>query len=153
MKNTGTTTWSAANNHKLGSQNPADNTTWGTSRATLAASVAPGAQYTFTYNVTAPATPGTHNFQWGMIREGTGWFGANTPNAAVNVTASANQPTLSVQRTPTPLVAGQNQTLQLEQHQSHQRHLQLHRQRHRIHRPAPHWQPVAPQPTPPAQPG
>ena len=111
MKNTGTTTWSAANNYKLGSQNPADNTTWGPSRATLAANVAPGAQYTFTYNVTAPTTLGTQNFQWGMIREGTGWFGANTPNTAVNITASANQPTLSVQRTPTPLVAGQNHTL------------------------------------------
>ena len=69
MKNTGTTTWTAANNHKLGSQNPADNTTWGTSRATLAASVAPGAQHTFTYNVTAPATAGTYNFQWGMLQE------------------------------------------------------------------------------------
>ena len=111
MKNTGTSTWSAANNYKLGSQNPADNTTWGPSRATLAASVAPGAQYTFTYNITAPTTLGTHNFQWGMIREGTGWFGANTPNTAVNITASANQPTLSIQRTPTPLVAGQNHTL------------------------------------------
>jgi RHS repeat-associated protein len=111
LKNTGTTTWTAANNYKLGTQNPADNTTWGTSRVALTASVAPGAQYTFTYNVTAPATLGTHNFQWGMIREGTGWFGANTPNTAVNITASANQPTLSVQRTPTPLVAGQNHTL------------------------------------------
>ena len=100
----------------------------------MGASVAPGAQYTFTYNVTAPATLGTQNFQWGMIREGTGWFGANTPNTAVNITASANQPTLSVQRTPTPLVAGQNRHLDLEQHQSHQRHLHLHRQRHRIHR-------------------
>ena len=111
MKNMGAATWSAANNYKLGAQNPQDNTTWGISRVELTASVAPGAQHTFTYNVTAPATLGTQNFQWGMIREGTGWFGANTPNTAVNVTPSANQPILSVQRTPTPLVAGQNHTV------------------------------------------
>ena len=111
MKNTGTATWSAANNYKLGSQNPADNTTWGTSRVALAASVAPGAQHTFTFNVTAPTATGTYDFQWGMIREGTGWFGANTTNTAVGVAASANHPTLSVQRTPAPLVAGQNHTL------------------------------------------
>ncbi|MGP1683577.1 MAG: polymorphic toxin type 50 domain-containing protein, partial [Giesbergeria sp.] len=111
MKNTGTATWTAATDYKLGSQNPQDNTTWGTSRVALAASVAPGAQYTFTYNVTAPATPGTYNFQWKMLREAVGWFGASSTNTAVNITASANHPTLSVQRTPAPLVAGQNHTL------------------------------------------
>ena len=37
MKNTGESIWTAASNYKLGSQNPDNNTTWGTSRVALAA--------------------------------------------------------------------------------------------------------------------
>ena len=59
FKNTGTTTWTAANNYRLGAQDPQDNTTWGTGRAYLSStdSIAPGQQKTFTFTVTAPATP------------------------------------------------------------------------------------------------
>jgi uncharacterized protein affecting Mg2+/Co2+ transport len=85
MQNTGSTTWTSAAGYKLASQNPADNTTWGTSRVNLPASVAPGAQVTFTFNVTAPSTAGTYNFQWQMIREGTALFGAASTNVAVSV--------------------------------------------------------------------
>ncbi|MBZ5551796.1 MAG: hypothetical protein LAO21_03675 [Acidobacteriia bacterium] len=82
MRNSGTTTWSESQSYRLGSQNPASNTTWGLSRVTLATgeSVVPGANKTFTFAITAPSTPNTYNFQWRMVREGVGWFGASTLN-------------------------------------------------------------------------
>ena len=87
MKNIGSTTWTAAGNYRLGSQNPQDNTIWGTGRAYLSGSdsIAPGAQKTFSFTVTAPSTTGTYNFQWRMLRENVEWFGQTTPNIAVNV--------------------------------------------------------------------
>ena len=108
MKNTGTSTWTAGTNYKLGAQNPQDNTTWRASnRVLLTASVAPGDSYTFTFPVTAPSTQGTYNFQWRMVQDGVQWFGEYTGNVAV---ADYNQPTLTVTRTPSPLVAGQSYT-------------------------------------------
>lgn len=85
MHNTGTTTWTAAANHRLGSQNPQDNHTWGLGRVLLPWSVPPGGQVTFSFFVNAPATPGNHDFQWRMLREGVAWFGASTPNVVVVV--------------------------------------------------------------------
>ena len=87
MYNSGTTTWSW-DTYRLGSQNPQDNTTWGTSRAYLpyGTTVPPGYSHTFYFTVTAPATPGYYNFQWRMIQEGVQWFGDYTPNVVVNVT-------------------------------------------------------------------
>jgi hypothetical protein len=84
MRNTGTTTWTAANNYRLGSRNPQDNTTWGLSRVNLPASVAPGATVTFNFSVTSPAR-GDYNFQWMMVHDGVGWFGALTPNVVLKV--------------------------------------------------------------------
>lgn len=86
MQNSGTTTW-ATSTYKLGSQNPQDNTTWGLNRVNLSSSVAPGGQGTFTFNVTAPSTPGTYNFQWRMLQESVGFFGSTSTNVAVTVSA------------------------------------------------------------------
>jgi aqualysin 1 len=85
MKNTGTTTWQAGTNYRLGSQNPQDNQTWGWSRITLAGPVPPGGQVTFTFTVTAPKKSGTYNFQWRMVQDGVEWFGDFTTNVAVRV--------------------------------------------------------------------
>jgi hypothetical protein len=87
MQNTGTTTWTAADGYKLGSQNPQDNLTWGLSREVVPNSVAPGAQVTFNFSATAPATTGTYNFQWQMLREGVEWFGSPTTNMAITVSS------------------------------------------------------------------
>ncbi len=90
MRNTGRRTWTAEGSHRLGSQNPADNSTWGPGRITLdpADSVAPGQQKTFTFAVTAPPRAGAHDFQWRMLQEGGTWFGAACPNVSVKVTAT-----------------------------------------------------------------
>lgn len=92
MRNTGTTTWAPSRDlgYKLGTQSPQDNTLWtGTSRVYMnpGESVIPGQSRVFTFNITAPATPGSYNFQWRMVHEAVAWFGAFSPNVAVNVTA------------------------------------------------------------------
>ena len=94
MQNTGTTTWTQAGHlgHKLGTQNPQDNTLWtGFARIYLAPedSIEPWETKTFTFTIKAPASPGTYNFQWRMVQEGIEWFGAFTPNVVINVTPSS----------------------------------------------------------------
>ncbi len=92
MQNTGTTSWAPSRDlgYKLGTQNPQDNTLWtGATRVYMnpGESVIPGQSKVFTFNITAPTTPGTYNFQWRMVHEAVAWFGASSPNVAVNVTA------------------------------------------------------------------
>jgi hypothetical protein len=84
MRNTGTTTWTAGN-YYLGSQNPQGNSMWGLNRVNLATSVAPSAQVTFSFNITAPAAQGTYNFQWQVAKDSLGNFGALSSNAAILV--------------------------------------------------------------------
>ena len=102
MKNTGTATWTKLTGYKLGSQNPQDNTVWlaATNRADLgvADAILPGQAKTFSFSVKAPASAGTYNFQWKMIREGVEWFGDLSANAAVavNSAADATFPTVSI---------------------------------------------------------
>jgi hypothetical protein len=111
MSNTGTTTW-APGTYMLGSLNPQGNVTWGLSQVALASSVAPGGQATFTFNVTAPSTAGTYNFQWGMLQSGVGYFGSPSTNVAVNVTAGGggggtNNALFVSQNVPASITAGQ----------------------------------------------
>lgn len=85
MRNTGNYTWTAASNFRLGSQNPANNATWGLARVNATSDVAPGQTGTFNFAITAPSTPGVYNFQWRMLQENVAWFGDLTPNMAVKV--------------------------------------------------------------------
>ena len=85
MKNVGTTTWQAGTAYRLGSQNPQDNTRWGMNRVTLPYSVPPGAQATFSFQITAPGKAGNYNFQWRMVQDGVEWFGDYTTNIIVRV--------------------------------------------------------------------
>ncbi len=92
FKNTGTTTWTAGS-YGISSQNPLDNVTWGINRAFLPTNTAPGATAFVTFNVTAPANPGIHNFQWKTWQQGVAHFGAFSPNVPVEVVA---KPTATV---------------------------------------------------------
>jgi hypothetical protein len=89
MQNTGTTIWSnqPTQGYSLGSQDPQDNTTWGANRFPIGGgdTVPPGAQYTFTANLIAPATPGNYAMQGQMVQETVEWFGQMTPIATVAV--------------------------------------------------------------------
>ncbi len=91
MKNTGTKPWNGdATPHKLSSQTPTDNTNWSLNRVTLPTSTInpppqSGDTAAFTFNITAPTTPGAYTFQWRMIEEGFGLFGASSTAVTVTV--------------------------------------------------------------------
>jgi len=80
MKNTGTSTWEADGNFKLGSQSPVDNKIWGLDRIDLAVdeSIAPNTEKTFTFEIVVPNSDGIYNFQWQMVQEGEEWFGSRS---------------------------------------------------------------------------
>ena len=107
LQNTGTTTWSSGALYKLGTQNPMDNTLWtGSTRVALPSNVAPGQNVTFNFNVTAPSTPGTYNFQWKMVQEFVEWFGAQSVNVAVKV--GLNDAIFASQSVPPVMTPGQS---------------------------------------------
>ena len=110
MKNVGTSAWTPELRYRLTSQNPADNTIFGTARATLGAAVAPGSPVTFTFPLIAPSAPGTYNFQWQMGLEsgpGAGVFGDPTPNLVIDVGAVGNDAVFVSQNVPANVTAGQ----------------------------------------------
>lgn len=91
LKNTGDTTWSSAQDYKLGIRNQVGESAWGVSRVPVSGSVAPGATATFGFNVTAPSTSGSYNFQWRM-QQGASGFGSTTPNVSVAVSSPTQPP-------------------------------------------------------------
>lgn len=82
MKNNGNTTWTSDGVYKLGSVN--DDPIWRSTRVDVSSEVLPDAQETFTFDVTAPTTEGSYNFQWRMIMEDE-WFGQPSENQSVLV--------------------------------------------------------------------
>jgi RHS repeat-associated protein len=90
IQNTGTTTWPAGSNYKLGSKDPDENLIWGVQRVDLANDVAPGQQTTFTFPITAPAA-GTYTMQWQMMQRYVQWFG-DVASAPVTVAPPAPAP-------------------------------------------------------------
>ena len=91
MRNTGTDTWSATDNYRIGSINPPDNEVWGLRRVSVPTSVSPGAEATFGFALKAPRTPGEYNFQWRMVQDGVEWFGDPTPNVLIAVSAGTTK--------------------------------------------------------------
>ncbi|WAT15827.1 RHS repeat domain-containing protein [Xanthomonas fragariae] len=88
FQNTGWKTWTPQEAYRLGSQEPTDNSTWGTGRVELASSVTSGANTTFNFTVRAPLTSGTTLFQWRMVRDGVAWFGGPSYPVDINVLPS-----------------------------------------------------------------
>jgi NTE family protein len=86
MRNEGSTTWDPAAGYRLGSQEPQDNTAWGTSRVALGNPVHPGDTATFAFTITTPTIPGTALFCWRMLQEGVRWFGDTSTAVPVAVT-------------------------------------------------------------------
>ena len=91
--NTGSETWTQAGGYRLVSNTPGVN--WGVSNAPLPATVAPGGAATFSFTVTAPATPGYDAFQWRMEQQGVGGFGETSPNRVIPVSFPASAPSAS----------------------------------------------------------
>lgn len=121
MRNTGTTTWTGGGGYKLGSQNPAGNTTWGVSRASLPAAISPGQQVTFEFGATKQAglPPDFFNFQWQMVQDaGVGYFGEKTANGIVPGGAwlplgAGDFATCVSQSVPVGMIAGENYSVSI----------------------------------------
>lgn len=60
---------------KIGSQNPQDNTVWGTGRIDIPTLVEVNNSTVVTQSFTAPASAGTVSFSWRMVQENVRWFG------------------------------------------------------------------------------
>ena len=113
FKNTGNNTWTAgAGNgaYRLGTQNPQDNKTWGTNRVNLTENAPPDGIPTFQFNITAPSTPGTYNFQWQMLKEGANWFGDKSNNVAITV-SNAPKPVVTLNTDQPTITAGESSAL------------------------------------------
>ena len=93
MTNTGTTLWTRGQNYRLGPQ-PAGSNTWGPNRVQLAQDdvVLPGASHDFVFDITAPSTAGSYDFQWRMVEELVEWFGDSTLNLSLEVVAPDTTP-------------------------------------------------------------
>jgi len=92
MQNTGSSTWTASAEYRLGSQSPQDTLRWGIGRVDVpaGASIGNGGTVTFTFHVKAPPSAGTYDFQWRMVREHVEWFGDFTPVVHVAVSAATH---------------------------------------------------------------
>lgn len=93
MKNTGTNTWTLNTQHHLGALESPANAAWvATNHVELPAtisSVAPNAEVSFTFDVTAPSPAGIYHFQWRMLQDGVGWFGDSSPDTSIFVSPPA----------------------------------------------------------------
>jgi len=92
--NVGSASWTGGNVY-LGSQDPPNNTTWGTARLQFAPSVTinPGIQAQMPFLITAPMTPGVYQFQWQLTQDGgVGFFGDQSPSVAITVGNPAAAP-------------------------------------------------------------
>lgn len=107
MRNLGSKVWNTAVGHRLGSQSPQDNLTWGLHRVDVSAGeVYPSDDARFSFTVTAPATPGSYTFQWRMVQDGVEWFGATSPAVQVAVTAGVESAQYVSQSVPSSMTAG-----------------------------------------------
>lgn len=108
MQNSGTTAWRAG--YSMVSVYPYANTYWGMDKIWVQSDVPKLQQYTFNFTVTAPATPGSYNFQWQLNGDNPppDWT-APTPNLtdSLVITVTPPRPTIQVQRSPSSVVAGQ----------------------------------------------
>lgn len=88
VRNTGQVAWQSGQ-IVLRAQNPIDNATWSsTGKVDLSTTVAPGADYTFAFDVVAPTKAGTYDFQWRVENDKKEGLSSVTPNVAVTVGAA-----------------------------------------------------------------
>ena len=87
MKNSGTTSWTAADGYKLGAVDDSDPLYSTDVRVPLGPDdvVSPGQTHAFSFELVAPAAPGSYTTDWRMVKELVHWFG-DTATHAVAVT-------------------------------------------------------------------
>ena len=92
FSNCSTETWTTTDGFALGSQDPTNNSTWGTRRIALPNDVAPGTEVTIPISVTAPTTPGNYRYAWQIVRDGTTarWIGDVSPSVTLTALRAAD---------------------------------------------------------------
>ncbi|MDP9903296.1 hypothetical protein [Arthrobacter bambusae] len=110
--NYGTTSWDPGAGYRLGSQDPQDNTEWGTGRIKIPTVIDPGATAVLNFDITAPSSSGNIGFEWQMVRESVHWFG--TPSTAIAVPVGIESPQCSALEAQYAGLASQLDDLQQE---------------------------------------
>ena len=113
IKNTGDSTWSAANDYTLSTLTTQP---WDSYRVVLDGSVAPGQVLTVKPKLMAPMVPGEYPLQWQM-RQGQTLFGDKTAAVKVHVTGSLipfSHSEFVFQSVPAVMVAGQSYGVTLQ---------------------------------------
>ncbi|MGC8863202.1 MAG: fibronectin type III domain-containing protein [Armatimonadota bacterium] len=72
MRNLGVV-WQEARGFRLGAVGDSD--PFAATRHSVSGTIDPNTNYTFTFNMTAPLTPGDYTTDWRMVRDGFTWFG------------------------------------------------------------------------------
>lgn len=107
MLNGGSNEWSSGAGYLLASRSPDWNTTWGVNQIGMDWTIVPyWGTYTFNFQVTAPTSPGTYTFEWGMFHTSSGWFGYTSP-LAITVREPINNAELLGQNVPGQVRTGQ----------------------------------------------
>jgi methionine-rich copper-binding protein CopC len=104
VQNAGNNSWTKADLYRLGAVGDSD--PFATNRLFLGDNaVASNGQYTFTFTMRAPSTPGTYTTDWRMLKEGSEWFG-EILTKTVTVVAKANEAEMVSNTIPTHMSAG-----------------------------------------------
>src|SRR5581483_6325966 len=106
MLNMGTNTWTSDNAYSLIPLNDTIKSTWSVTPVSVPSSVAPGQMATFTFNITAPLTPGSYDFQWSMAQNSTG-FGVVSSSTLTVAQPLPDASAYIAQSLPSTMVAGQ----------------------------------------------
>lgn len=108
FQNTGNVTWNRSETYRIGTSSPYDNVIFGRNRVDLSvASVAPGQSATFNFQVQAPASAGSYQFDWGMLWENNFRFGQTTARTVMVNPAPPKPSFKSVTHLPTPIAGRQ----------------------------------------------
>lgn len=108
MKNAGDQPWTVDSGFHLSWREAGASVQWGDVNAPLGenTSIAPGQTATFTFQVTAPQTPGRYNLAWQMVDDKGNQFGEVVRAANVIVENATNRATSNMQLIPDQVDAG-----------------------------------------------
>ena len=110
VNNLGANTWTAASSYNLGAANDSDKFLRGKNRVVMnsSLSISTGQSVTYSFQMTAPTTPGSYSSDWRMVQDGVTWFG---PTFSKRITVTGSLPSYNSQYVsdtiPDTMVAGQ----------------------------------------------
>jgi len=112
VRNTGTTTWTAAAGYKLGGVGDSDPFAFPRILLDPSDSIVPGQSKIFTFTMTAPHSAGSYTTDWRMVREGVAWFG-QTLTVTVKVASPVDNAIVVSDTIPSAMTAGQSYAVEV----------------------------------------